>query len=52
MEDTRHSPSDNDENSGSDSIVWKGQKKHFFVLSEAGKPIYTRYYFIQKWNLN
>nr|CAG4650054.1 EOG090X03TW [Sida crystallina] len=28
---------------GSDSAVWKNQKKHFFVLSEAGKPIYTRH---------
>ena len=27
---------------GSDSATWKNQKKHFFVLSEAGKPIYTR----------
>lgn len=31
-----------EEESGSDSLVWKNQKKHFFVLSEAGKPIYTR----------
>ncbi len=31
-----------DEESGSDSLLWKNQKKHFFVLSEAGKPIYTR----------
>jgi len=23
--------------------VWKGHKKHVFILSEAGKPIYTRY---------
>ncbi|CAH1784209.1 unnamed protein product [Owenia fusiformis] len=22
---------------------WKGQKKHVFILSEAGKPIYSRY---------
>nr|CAG4646153.1 EOG090X03TW [Macrothrix elegans] len=32
-----------DEEDGSDSPVWKSQKKHYFVLSEAGKPIYTRY---------
>ncbi|KAI9559059.1 Vacuolar fusion protein MON1-like protein A [Daphnia sinensis] len=32
-----------DEESGSDSMLWKNQKKHFFVLSEAGKPIYTRH---------
>nr|CAG4641586.1 EOG090X03TW [Eurycercus lamellatus] len=32
-----------DEDDGSDSPAWKGQKKHFFVLSEAGKPIYTRH---------
>nr|CAG4639913.1 EOG090X03TW [Daphnia pulex] len=32
-----------DEESGSDSLLWKNQKKHFFVLSEAGKPIYTRH---------
>ena len=23
--------------------VWKAHKKHVFILSEAGKPIYTRY---------
>nr|CAG4650865.1 EOG090X03TW [Simocephalus serrulatus] len=32
-----------DEENGSDSLTWKNQKKHFFVLSEAGKPIYTRH---------
>ncbi|XP_057369536.1 protein SAND-like [Daphnia carinata] len=32
-----------DEESGSDSLLWKNQRKHFFVLSEAGKPIYTRH---------
>ena len=31
-----------DEESGSDSLTWKSQRKHFFILSEAGKPIYTR----------
>nr|CAG4647791.1 EOG090X03TW [Moina brachiata] len=41
LEETRSSPID--ENNGSDSTVWKGQRKHFFVLSEAGKPIYTRH---------
>jgi len=34
---------DHEEEMGSDSLVWKNQRKHFFVLSEAGKPIYTRY---------
>lgn len=31
-----------DEDNGSDSLSWKSKRKHFFVLSEAGKPIYTR----------
>nr|CAG4642417.1 EOG090X03TW [Evadne anonyx] len=34
---------DLEEELGSDSLVWKNQRKHFFVLSEAGKPIYTRH---------
>jgi len=34
---------DQEEEMGSDSLVWKNQRKHFFVLSEAGKPIYTRH---------
>ena len=34
---------DHEEEIGSDSLIWKNQHKHFFVLSEAGKPIYTRY---------
>jgi len=34
---------DHEEEIGSDSLIWKNQHKHFFVLSEAGKPIYTRH---------
>lgn len=26
-----------------DSLEWKAHKKHFFILSNAGKPIYSRY---------
>ncbi|XWS53275.1 hypothetical protein CRYUN_Cryun11dG0143500 [Craigia yunnanensis] len=26
-----------------DSISWRKRKKHFFILSNSGKPIYTRY---------
>lgn len=26
-----------------DDLSWKNHKKHIFILSEAGKPIYTRY---------
>jgi hypothetical protein len=24
-------------------IRWRGRRKHFFILSAAGKPIYSRY---------
>jgi hypothetical protein len=24
-------------------IRWRGRRKHFFILSTAGKPIYSRY---------
>ncbi|KAI8924396.1 vacuolar fusion protein MON1 [Entophlyctis helioformis] len=30
-------------NQGPNSPLWKAHKKHFFILSAAGKPIYTRY---------
>ncbi|KAJ6835746.1 hypothetical protein M6B38_330830 [Iris pallida] len=25
------------------SVLWRKRKKHFFVLSHSGKPIYSRY---------
>ena len=25
------------------SQVWKEQKRHYFVLTEAGKPVYSRH---------
>nr|KAJ3422696.1 Vacuolar fusion protein mon1b [Polyrhizophydium stewartii] len=30
-------------NQGPNSPLWRAHKKHFFILSAAGKPIYTRY---------
>ena len=36
---------DKDECDELNSPEWKNQKKHIFVLSEAGKPIYSRYFF-------
>lgn len=37
-------PSDGDPNDGDPSDEdWRSQRKHVFVLSEAGKPIYSRY---------
>lgn len=33
---------DSDSHSYIDSAEWKAKKKHIFVLSEAGKPIYSR----------
>ena len=42
LEDNSLPAAAGDEESGSESLLWKNQKKHFFVLSEAGKPIYTR----------
>lgn len=34
---------ENDECDEVNNPEWRNQKKHIFVLSEAGKPIYTRY---------
>lgn len=34
---------DKDECDELNNPEWKNQKKHIFVLSEAGKPIYSRY---------
>ncbi|KAH6595232.1 hypothetical protein BASA50_006025 [Batrachochytrium salamandrivorans] len=46
-EDTRPSHRDGYQrkhgNQGSNSPIWRNHKKHFFILSAAGKPIYTRY---------
>lgn len=37
-------PSDGDPSDGDPSDEdWRSQRKHVFVLSEAGKPIYSRY---------
>lgn len=37
-------PSDGDPNDGDPNDEdWRSQRKHVFVLSEAGKPIYSRY---------
>lgn len=33
---------DEDEDGGINS-VWKGQQRHVFILSESGKPIFSRY---------
>jgi len=34
-----------DENDSDMSPLWRSQKRHIFILSEAGKPIYSRYLF-------
>lgn len=31
-----------DENDTDMSPIWRSQKRHIFILSEAGKPIYSR----------
>lgn len=36
-------PEDNEENEGVAHELWKVKKKHFLILSAAGKPIYTRH---------
>ena len=35
-----HQTEDNEDMS---STVWKEQKRHYFVLTEAGKPVYSRH---------
>lgn len=43
-EDQGEDPVDGDPNDGDPSDEdWRSQRKHVFVLSEAGKPIYSRY---------
>uniref|UniRef100_A0A0D6R108 Vacuolar fusion protein MON1 homolog n=1 Tax=Araucaria cunninghamii TaxID=56994 RepID=A0A0D6R108_ARACU len=36
-------PGKGHENEDDTSITWRKRKKHFFILSHAGKPIFTRY---------
>ncbi|KAL7276866.1 Vacuolar fusion protein mon1, partial [Rhizina undulata] len=43
-EDSYDSGSDDEELTEEELITkWRGRRKHFFILSQAGKPIYSRY---------